>query len=320
MVIVNAILPIFLILLVGFLLAKKKILPIETSTYLTQYIFWIAGPAVIFLSISSQEFHQFEAWNFWLAYILEILVVGSISFVVFLFLFKKNARDSLFAGVGTTVKNTIIIGFPVLLSLTNKEAAIPMAITVITFNAIISPLLVFIFIISEKQGRRNYLLLFKTALETIKNPLVIAAFLGIIFSVFKITPLFFIYKTLNYFGESFIPCALLAVGMDLSKLSINSKWVFKIIIISTLSLLVSPIVAILISKALSLSDFYSVSLVIFSALPTAKILYVYAKKYNSLEAETAMSISITTICAMFTLPAFIMWSYFLWPAVFHGSI
>ena len=84
-------------------------------------------------------------------------------------------------------------------------------------------------------------------------------------------------------------------------------------------MLIRPALAILIAFMLELSPFYSVALVIFSSVPTAKSMFIYAGKYHFFEKEAAAEISLTTLGSLLTIPCFIAICHHLWPEVFlHG--
>lgn len=313
MSLINSISPIFLLIFFGWLLRYKKIVSTDIAQQLTQYVFWIASPAVIFNSISSYQLSDLLAWRFTLAHIILIATIATITFFITFFLFNSKPLEAIMMGMMTSAKNTIMIGLPLLISLTGNRAAIPVAITVIIFNIILTPFLMLILEISqiENSDRPNHQIIANVFYSLVKNPLIVAAIIGIFFSISQLKLPLILNGLINYIVPSFIPCALFAVGVDLYTFNLGKNRL-KLYLISFLSLLICPLIAIFIAYLMKLSVFYATSLIVLASLPTAKSLYVYARKYHFHEAEIAAIISLSTVLSVLTIPIFIVLSLSLW--------
>ncbi len=317
---VDIVLPIFLIVIAGWLLAYFDLIPEKVAAGLMQYVFYAACPAIIFLTISSYEIEKLLVWRFWIAYPLSIFVTVISAFAVFRYFFRRDVYTSAIAGFCSALANTIMLGFPVLMGIAGKHATVPMAMTVIIANCLVVPGILFIFELHAKketltEGRA---VVRAALLSTVKNPLIISAALGVIFSLFEIKLPTFLVTFFRYLGASIIPCALFSIGVELRffKVSGNLAGAF---VITLFNLLIRPALAILIALLLELSPFYSVALVIFSSVPTAKSMFIYAGNYRFFEKEAAAVISLTTLASLLTIPCFIAVCHHLWPEVFlHG--
>lgn len=321
MLITNIILSIFLLVATGYLLGYFKLVPVESAGPLMLYVFWAAVPAIVFSTISEYQLPEIFVWRFWVAYLLGILIITLVCYSIFRYFFSgTNQMSAIIAGFSATAKNTIMIGLPVLIGITGKKAVIPMAITVIVFSCFIVPIIMFLFEINlhkeKNHAHAEGHILINSLVATLKNPQVIAAILGLIFSAFQIPLPKFLKTLFEYFGQSIIPCALFAIGLSLVNTSIKGN-IAKSLTVTFINLFICPCFAILLSYLLNLSPFYAVALVIFSSVPTAKIMYIYASKYHFFEQETATIISLTTIFSVLTIPLFIYISSLLWPVVFH---
>lgn len=299
------------------MLAYFKIANKELAKSLVVYLFWVALPAVIFYTLSSYHISEILVWRFWVAYPLTTAIIVVATLIVFPIVFKESAVNTMIASLSAGIKNTLLIGFPVMLGIVGKKAAIPMAITVIIFTCVLSPLMLFIFELNNQagQGRGRRQILATTLKSISKNPLIVAALLGVIFSVFHIPVPGFINKTLGYFALSVVPCALFAVGIELNGFKLKGN-VNKTLFVTIAALVVCPVIAIILSFLLKLSPFYSVALVIFSAMPTAKSMFIYASKYQVFQEESSAIISLTTILSVISIPVFIYICHWLWPSVF----
>ena len=105
---VNIVLPIFLIVIAGWLLAYLNLIPEKVASGLMQYVFYAACPAIIFLTISSYEIEKLLVWRFWIAYPLSISVTVPMAMTVIianclvvpgiLFIFELHAKKDTFFG------------------------------------------------------------------------------------------------------------------------------------------------------------------------------------------------------------------------------
>ena len=313
MSLINTGLPVCLLIFLGWLLRYKKIVSTDIAQQLTQYVFWIASPAIIFHSISSYPLTDLLAWRFTLAHILMIATLTVLTYLITATFFHSKPLEAAMMGMMTSAKNTIMIGLPLLISFTGNRAAIPVAITVIIFNVILTPFLMLIFEIRQVENieRRNRKIIINVIYGLVKNPLIIAAVMGVIFSIWQLKLPTALNGLILYIVPSFVPCALFAVGVDLFSFKLGENKL-NLIVISILNLVVCPLIAILIAYLMKLSAFYATSLVILASLPTAKSLYIYARKYHFQENDIAAIISLTTVLSVITIPIFISLSLIFW--------
>lgn len=315
----NIIAPIFLLIAIGFGIAHFKVTNKDFPKQMMTYLFWISGPAIIFDSISNSHMSQLLSPEFWLAYPLSVLLITIISVILYKATFKTSMAESINASFAVAIKNTLLIGFPILLGLTGKHAAIPTAICVIFFSCVASPILILFYELQKRlqgnQATTTWSIISDTLKGTLKNPFIIATILGLLFAALGIHQPYIMSKTISYIAPSFIPCALIAVGVELRAFKMEGN-INKIITVSALNLVLTPAIAIILSYALHLSDFYATALVLYSALPTAKSLFIYAAKYEFYEQEIAAIISVTSVASIATIPLFIGLCYHLWPTAF----
>lgn len=313
-VFINAIVPIFLVVLLGWLMTYFKLVPTDVAGSLMQYVFNAAAPAIIIWALS----RQLLVWRFWLAFMLVFLIVLLLTFCLFRYGLRREGYWSIVAGMGAASPNVVLIGFPVLASLVGTRATIPMVIVVIIFAVFATPLLLLILEIRQSQSmsKKQFTVLFSALKNTCKNPVMIGALIGILLSVFDIKLPFILEHFLRMVGFSMIPCALFAVGLELRHFTAKGN-LLDVSLITLLNLIVTPLLAILIAKLLGLSPFYAVSLVVLTAVPTAKLIYVYVSRYKAYTAEIAAVVSVTTVISIVTIPFYVYIAELIWPTLVH---
>lgn len=317
MLIINIILPVFSLILIGWVLARLNFVDTDTSKGLMRFLYYGSGPAIIFYAISSYTLPQIFDLTFWVVYPSIMIGVTTIAFLIYKYTLSESNIKAITTAYATTVKNTVIIGFPLLMGIIGNQAAIPMAITVIFFNCIMLPILVLILEIhlSTATNKHKLSLLYHSIISTLKNPLVFGSVAGIFCAWTKVTIPIAISKILTYLSGSFLPCALFSVGIDLSALK-RHHHLSKTLAVVGLNLIVTPLISIAICYYLNLTPIQSLSIVLFSAVPTAQIMYVYVSRYKTLEKDVAAIVASTTFFSIFTIPAIIYFCYLIWPGVF----
>lgn len=316
----SIILPIFMIIAAGFFFAKMKIIDASSGAQLMQYVFYCAAPFTVYYALTGNNSAGFFYWPFWIAYPVCYLVIITGSFFVFRFFRRREAGISLALGFCASLGNTVLVAYPILIGITGAKAAVPMAISVIVVNILFMPSWILLLEFErarniEDEGKYQNNVFKKAATATILNPIVIATFIGVLARFIGIESNQVVTKFLIYISASLVPVALFAVGLSMSELKAKS-FNLDILMVVIAKLIVAPLVAIFISKAFALNDFYSVTLVIFMSIPLAKSIYVVAGKYNIFDQETAQVISYSTALSVITIPVWIHISHMLWPAAF----
>ena len=319
-ILINAILPIFLIIFLGWLLAYFNLVSTKTAEALMQYVFYAAAPAIVIWAITDYQFSQLLYWRFWIAYSLSTFIVIFGVAAIYKYILRRDSKDRFWpflSGGSASITNAIMIGFPIFDSVVGSRAAIPMAIILIIFFVFLTPPLMLLFELhTGKDKHGNQFMLLLSALKgTITNPVIIGVAIGVIIAGSHITLPKFLETFIHTLGFSMAPCALFSVGLGLKKFSIKGN-LLDVGLITFVKLIITPAISIIIAMLLGVSGFYSVALVIFSTAPTAKLIYVYAKKYRVYEKEVAAIISLTTILSILSIPLYIYISKILWPVVF----
>ncbi len=227
----NAVLPIILLILIGYFLKRIKLLPDNFWKMANKLCFKLCLPAMLFINIYnvSDISGIAKQWRIVLYCVIAIVLIFFIG-LLFVIIFVKDSKQKGVVLQCVFRSNFAIIGVSLAESLSNGSsepvalAAVISAISIPLFNvlAIIS---LSIFIKDENNSKVSAK---DIVLKIIKNPLIIGVFLGIValgiralLSINRETPLFtiksnlpFLYTTINYLKQMASPLALIALGGD----------------------------------------------------------------------------------------------------------
>ena len=219
---VNAVIPLFIIMAVGWFLTKKNVWNSDFLKIANSLSFNILIPCNLFCNIYNANFTEVFDLNL-LAFVLIIVaVVVGIGFITVPMLSKQKARQgvilqALFRG------NFALLGLPLCEALAGAEgaqiASVFLAFLIPAFNILAT---VILSIYSDNKADSVFDVLKRIA----KNPLIIGCVLGLLFSFTK--PYFslptIVYKPLNDLKMVATPFALLVLGGDFKfKSFINSS-------------------------------------------------------------------------------------------------
>ncbi len=303
MLILNGILPVFIIIGLGYFLKKKKIMDDSIENFINDLAYYLILPCMIFSSIYNAHLINITGY---IKIIAGLYIVIATTFFLALFIFKNQDEKKKRSLVTTSFRTNIAyIGFPIILNFYGQNGLAEIAIitgfiapfTIILSNAYLS------LTAGEKIQDENWISVI------FKDPLVVTSIIALIFSYYKIWLPEFLLNTINLLSDMGSPLMLLAVGAGL-KIVVIKKDKLILAISSFIKLIIMPILAFLIFKYLLVIDNstdFGIA-VLTLAFPTALASYIVVKKYNA-DAETcAAAITFSTVFSIFTI---FLWTYLL---------
>ncbi len=293
-------LPIFLIILSGWLLKKFKVVNDDWVHILNNFAYYVSLPALIVGSFWEIDFssHQSLRLILW-----SLLVVVLFSLVIFILLSFFKISKSLKAAIflGATVGNTIYMGFPLVELGFGKDYLPSAALIGVIF--LIIPLLIVIALIQYWHCRDDCFK--KELIGFLKNPLVISALVGVALSFIKIDYSFIggIKKSVAMLGATASPVALFALGAFMYK-GFLGKDLGKVLLVSVLKMIVAP--AIVIFGSLYFYNNGDLKILTFlAAMPVAVSTFVIAERFDMDKDLIGNSIIISTILSFIIAPLII---------------
>ncbi|BBU31637.1 malonate transporter [Burkholderia sp. THE68] len=300
------ILPIFAIIVAGWAARVSGYMPHALAPSLMQFAYYVAMPALVFLTIADESLRALLEWGF-----LAAFGGGSMLCFVLMLLALRFARG---ASLGTSamlaaavaMTNTGFVALPILKTLYGKPGVLAAAVATVFVGAIMFPVLVVLLEISRYDASRKI-----SAVALLRqigtNPVILATICGLLWSVAGLTLPGPVASFLTILGEALTPCALFAIGLDLTFSELRGR-VSLYALLTALKLAVVPLVVYALCLATGLSRTATIAAVVCAAVPTAKSAYVLASEYDIEKTVVGAAISMTTLLSIVTLLA---WLYVL---------
>lgn len=300
----NSVLPIFLLIGVGWLLKKQGMLPQNVVGAISSIAFNVAFPAMLFREMAqttiAQAFHPlfviYGAGGAILTFALTWL--GAELFI------KDKAAIGAFVQ-GAFRGNYAIMGLMLISNILGHtgKGILLTAFVVPAYNILSVVLLTFRSRHPQSGSIR------KAAMSIMRNPLIIGILLGLPFSLFHI-PLFtcpdvrLVATTVRYLAELANPLAMLAIGASISSHTLL-KGLPRMLAATAIKLVVSPLVfaggAFLLRDALGFSGEDLLVLFVLFGVPTAVASYIMASKMNADADLSAGILLLTSLLSIFTI-------------------
>ncbi|HEX3860898.1 MAG TPA: AEC family transporter [Stellaceae bacterium] len=302
----NLILPVFAVILTGWLAGAAGYLPRSLSGHIVQFAYNIAMPALVFLTIAQSTVDALADWRFLAAF-------GGGSSLCFLVAFgmaraaaRRGLGGSAMIGATASMTNTGFVALPVLQALYGQPGVLPAAIATLFVGVVMFPMMILLLEI-DGQGRAARTSPLQVARLVIVNPVMLSTLLGLAWSATRL-PLpapFVAYARI--FADALTPCALFAIGLGLSRDDLRGIFGTSALL-ATIKLVLMPLAVFGLCRLCGLGPFPTIAAVVCAAVPTAKTAYMLAGQYHVEEAVVASTISMTTLFSVITL---IAWLYAL---------
>lgn len=262
--------------------------------FVTRIIMYVAGPCLVFTSLSELTLPLGEFWGMVGAMIVVTLAVAGVSALLIrtLGLPQRSFLPAL------TLGNTGNLGLPLCLFAFGQEG-LGLAVAIYVTNS----LLQFTFV-PLLHARVSVL---KTLLST---PILYGAVAGLVVVLADLRLPVWLGNTLGSIGDLLIPLMLMALGNTVGGLKAHN--LPRALGLGTARLVISFVVAVGVSFALGLSGVAQGVLVLQGAMPAAVFSYLFAARYDRDADDIAGIVLVSTVLGAVTLPLLV--SYALWLA------
>lgn len=293
LLVTNQIIIMMLLILVGYVCFKIKMITPEVNAKLSTLVLTLVNPVLILTSYQI-EFHQELLNGLMIAF---LLAAGSVflSIVLAQILIRKSPlADRPIERFSIIYSNCGFMGIPLVFGVFGAQGVFYLTSYMTVFN-----LLVWTHGIIIMKGEKS----FKSILNVIKTPAILATVLGLALFITRITLPETLMKTLNYIGGMNTPLAMLVAGATIAQADIVKAFAkIRIYWVSLIRLLIVPVLTLLIFSRLQLDRTVMMTIVIASACPAAATGTLFAVKFGKNSLYASEIFATTTILSVVTLP------------------
>ncbi len=294
---VSIVFPVFAVIWIGYLALRLRLIPEQAGDGLSQFVFVIAVPALLFRTLANAELPDSSPWGYWVSYFSAVAIVWGLGGFLARRFFSANKAEAAVLGFAAAQANTVLVGIPLILRAFGDGASVPLVLLLsvhlpLTMTAVTIQ-------VERGLGRSGSL---KTILKKlIRHPILVSIAAALLMRMFHFKLPDIADTTFKMLGTAAAPCALFATGMALRRYGIG-KSPGLVMIISVLKLLLHPLlVYVLAVHVLAIDPLWAGVAVLFAACPTGINAYLLAQQYRIAHAETSGAIAFTTTVSALTL-------------------
>jgi hypothetical protein len=299
MEVVDLVLPVFAVIVTGWLAGQLGYISRSLSDGLVHFAYNVAMPALLFVTVAQEPARHLLEWRFLLAFGGGSVLCFVLVLIAVRIGWGRDLRSGTMFGMSAAMTNTGFVALPVLHAIYGQPAVLPAAIATLFVAAVMFPLNVVLLEIGPtRHGPSTSAALL--AKQIVLNPMVLSTALGLMWTIAGLPLPAPMVAYLNIFAGALTPCALFAIGLGLSLDGLRANLAASAVL-AAVKLVIMPLVVYGLCVALGLNPLYTVAAVVCGAVPTAKTVYILAGEYKVEEPLVAATVSMTTLLSVVTL-------------------
>lgn len=290
---------IFVIVGIGVLASRWKLLPEQSTAVLSKYLFNIVTPCMVVTTMQGQTFEGQLAddaiWSL-LSFTLATLVVGMLSFIL-IKPFHAAEQDQGIYRMQLAFTNVGFMGIPLATAVFGERSGLLILLMNTPFIVLLYSLGVFLMLYQKDGGGID-----RTLLRRMINIPLVASLLGLVILVTGFRVPAVISDGLQMVTDTMVPAGMLIVGLQLGKTGWRGIFNGRNLGMCLLSLGVVPLLTLGICKLLPQSDAVSATLVFAMAMPSGTLCTVLAEEFGRNTRLASEMLAATTLGSLCTLP------------------
>lgn len=310
----NATLPIFLIMVLGWFLMRIGLFTKEFNKVADKYVFKVALPVLLFKDIATADIRS----DFNLTFVLFCMITTTIMFLAIWGLSYIFIKDKTQVGAFAQASargSAAVLGIAFINNIYGNSGMAPlMIVSAVPLYNILSVIILTFSADMGKEAQKNKLTdnvsnskgsnIKKACINVVKNPIIIGIFLGLPFSIFGISIPPIPLKVVTSIAQTATPIALLVVGAGFEGAKAIKK--IKLTAIATfIKLVLLPLIFFPFAIAFGFRGSELVAILVMLGSPTTVTCYIMAKNMGNDEVLSSSIVVMATLLSSVTLTGWI---------------
>jgi len=298
----ETILVVFTLIAIGYGAAAFRVLKPETGDGLSDFVFTIAVPLLLFRTIATASFDHGAPWALWVTYFTAVLVTWTSAHLVIRSGFGRDARSGVVAGVTAGFSNLVLLGIPFMSGLYGEAGLAVLSQIVSIHLPIMMAASIILFEWALKRdgattGSKSVVALVSGFVrQLIANPLIIGIFGGLLVRLSGLDIPVVADRVIASLASVAGPLALFAMGVSLRGYGIRGQ-VPQALSLVSLKLLLMPAVALAMALVLGLPEFQAKVVVAAASLPAGVNSWLIANRLGTGQRLASTSMTLGTALA-----------------------
>src|SRR5436190_4556342 len=317
----NVALPVFGLILAGYLAGRWRVLGGEATAALTAFVSTFALPALFFGALARTPVEAVLDPALMAGFGLVVLATFATGMLSTRLAVKGGLARMSLQGIAASWGNVGYMGVPLCLAAFGEAGLPPAMLAVIATSVIAMACGVMLIELEVAAGYHPIATFLKAAWTVARNPLPVSIAAGIVYSALALplpTP---VEKWLDLLGAAASPCALFAIGLFLSDKSVSDtgqsvsdtdksvrSGLAEPGLATLIKLVLQPVLAAAILPLfVDLRSVPGQAALLMAALPTAANAFVLAKQFDVQVEQNTAAVLLSTGFSVVTVSALLVW-------------
>jgi predicted permease len=297
--VLGAAFPVFALVACGVLAGRFRLINPGSSEALNRFVYAFALPAMLFSAVyRGSRDELLGSGSFLLGVVLATFATGLAGFALSNFAWRAAPAESVMRALNASFANTGYLGIPLVTVAYGEHAALPAALATVATN-IVSFAVAIVCLEVLANPRRGGMA--RALAGVARSPLIWPIALAVVLVAMGVRIPLPVERFTTLLAAAAGPCALFAIGLFVSQLSIRegfrASWPT-----SVLKLVLHPLLMAGLAYAVLVIDpFWAKVAVVCASLPLGATAFVLAQRYQVLEAETSTGAVLSTAASVLTV-------------------
>lgn len=299
-------LPIFAVMLVGYLVVRFGPLTKATMKALGDFTMLVTLPCALFTAVASRDFAEVVNFN----YLLTLGLAGAVVQLITWGLLRVRGvgpKRRALAVLGSATPNTAFLGFPIFLLVIPDHAGPVVAMNLLIENILLTPIGLILMGRADGAGQSvsEWRLFGRILLSVIRRPLIIGLMLGFAVVLVGIEPPDEVMRFTSLLGQAASPVALAVIGGSLFGLNLRGDLSLAALI-TAVKLLLHPTLVIgmlTLLTALGIANLgpeLTIGIVLTACLPMFAIFVLFGQEAGH-EGLASLALFVATVLSFVTV-------------------
>lgn len=294
MVVFQAILPIFGLIMLGYLLGRRGWLSGEAAAGLASVTFKLFMPAVLFTGIARAQLSEGMSVMLLLAYFGPVLAI----FVLVGLVAHALLRRASPLGLSAAYSNNVLVGIPLVTTLLGTESLVYVFAILVFHSLILFSLQSFYNAFGSAEKVSGPALL-----KNLANPLIIGLLLGALLNVSGYGLPQPVWRIADWLAQAALPCALIVLGISLSRYRLRPG--AAALTLTVIKLALFPLLVWYVAGLGGLNHTARSVLVLLAACPTGVNVLAFASNPQDTRIVSS-TVFLSTLVAAISLPLWML--------------
>ena len=303
------VLPIYLLMGIGYLSARRRVFSPEGLAALGTFTSHYALPALLFSTLATRDLRAAVEPTYLLVFALGAVLLIGVGVAWGRAVWRQDLTAAAFTGMGFGCSNSSFVGLPLLLLVLPESAALALGHNVIVESAVLFPLILTLAELGRGSGK-GLRALGSALRQVLRNPIVVGVLAGAVVGTLGIPLPTVVVTTLGFFGSACTVLAIFYGGALLSGLELRSVLgpaltvpVAKLVVLPALT-----VALILAAQAIglpALSADMRAALVLMTGMPVFTMWVILAAPYGAAKLASA-ALALTMVLSLGTVSVLII--------------